>query len=187
MSIVGVGSHIPSAAGGGSPAGVMAELIEVLREARQTSREREVALSDAAIVATEDRARLASDKAEAARSSAYLQFALSAGQAAVSICSSVVRGRYADTRRADQAARVDGAVQGGADQLAKLGTATDDAFGFGHRATALEADMERASSLESRLGAHADRARLAREDLDEALADVRQAYRDLTGGQNGGA
>lgn len=184
MSISSVGNHIPSVGGGGSPAGVMAELIEVLREARQTSREREVALSDAAIVASEDRARLAADKAEAARNSAYLQFALSAGQAAVSIGTSVWRSRQSDD---DRASRIDGAVKDGAEQLVRVGQATDDAFGFGRQVTALEADMERASSLESRLQAHADRARLAREDIDEALADVRQTYRDITGGQNGGA
>jgi hypothetical protein len=184
MSINGVGSHIPSSTGGGSPAGVMAELIEVLREARQTGREREVALSDAAIAATEDRARLASDKAEAARNGAYLQFALSAGQAVVSIGSSIYRGQAHD---ADRAERIVQAVQGGADQLAKVGGATDSAFGYGHQVTELEADMEQASGLESRLKAHEDRARLAREDTDEALSDVRQAYRELTGGQNGGA
>jgi hypothetical protein len=184
MSISNVGSHLPSSAGGGSPAGVMAELIEVLREARRADRETEIALSDGVVQASEDQARLASDKAEAARHGALLQFCMSAGQALTSIGSNIAA---CGARDADRADRVNRCIQSGVEGLGKVGAASDEAFGFGREVTELEAAMERASARASRLEAHADRARIAREDADEAIADLRQAYRDVTGGTNGGA
>ncbi len=174
MSINGISNAPPST--GGSPTMLVAELVTLLREARQVQRESENSLSDAAVGAAMDRAELARDKAEASRGHAWLQFAMSASSAATSIGSSLATSQAEDM---DAANAVSGRVESAMNHLSAVGEASDNAFGSGWEAEEAAQDMEQASANETLYNALQDRVRTTREATEDALADARQAYREL--------
>jgi hypothetical protein len=180
MSINGVS---PGAAyHGSSPTDVVAELATILRQARQAARETANAHTDAAVDCSMDRAEHARDRAEAVRNSAYLNFAMSCGSALNSIGCAAMTGRSKDANpdRTSSIARSSESIMG---SVAKAVEAGDNAFGFGQQASHLEAKMEQDSANEAQFNALRDRAQNRVDDLQDALADARQAYRELNNGQ----
>ena len=106
-----------------------------------------------------------------------------AGQSLTSIGSNIAAGCADDSRLAEQ---INGDINRDANLLGETGISADDAFGAGHEAEALGAQMEQDSTQQTRFQAYQDRARLAREAVDDALTDVRGALRDVSNQSNGG-
>lgn len=166
-----------------SPTDALSELLLVLRQARQAHRETERAFSDAGVQAAEAQALNASDKAEATRNSALLQFCINAGQNITSFASDIAFSNADDPARARD---VNSAVQREATTLAGLEQAADSAFGFGRDVAVIDAETEQVRAQQSRFNAYEDRARTVGDELDDAIVDVRQTLRDVVNGQNGG-
>lgn len=185
MSVDGiVSTPSPTTVGSAaSPTDALSQLLLVLRQARQAHRETERAFSDAGVQAAEAQARHASEKAEASRNSALLQFCINAGKSFSSIASDISALRADD---GEQAQDINSAVQREVATLADLGLSADEAFGFGHKAAEIDAQMEQDRTQQSRFNAYEDRARTAGDELNDAIADVRQTLRDIGNGQNGG-
>lgn len=209
--------------GGGGPVSSVAELITILREARQAQRQNERDAARDEVEAARGQADTARDKAEAARGQAWLRFAMSMGEAlhsTVGLSCEAHRMRSqgeagpetpaaasnsegaADVLDTDDAAESPAPGSARLDQpgfsdrwrdgeallgrLSSAALAADDAFGFGERIR--QADVESAvlDALARTASARADQARIGREDTDDALADLRQCYRDLLNGQQEG-
>jgi hypothetical protein len=206
--------------GGGSPSSSVAELITILREARQAQRQNEMAAAQDEVGAAHAQADVAREKAEAARGQAWLRFAMSMGEALNSTVGLACEAHELRSRpqASDSAAPSAVDAEAGTDaenmanhpsrseardegpgigqrrrdgeallgRLSEAAIAADDAFGFGERIR--QADVESAA-LDARAraaSARADQVRIAREGTDDALADLRQCYRDLLNGQQEG-
>lgn len=189
--------------GGTAPATAVGDLIAVLREARETQRENERALAATEVGIVQERADLARDKAEAARGQAWLRFTLSMSESLSSLTGAVVQGcrrtgdgraegRQLDTEQGEEHAGPSRRALDNSDLDRVVGLtceafrASDETFGFGERIRQAEVESAELDVRAESTRARAESVRIEREDLDDALSEAREAYRELARGNGGG-
>jgi len=173
------------------PQGAMMRAVVALREQRRVERDSERDSAHQALEAAGDRAGHGADQAEAMRQSAWLRFGMSLSGSLTSAGSSACSAASGESSEGpspwasaaeglDAVSRAAGLGPGG------HAVAADQAFGFGAEVTRLEAVMEQDTLRAERSRFVEGEHRARREDIEDALADVRGAYREL-GSSEGGA
>lgn len=187
--------NVPST-GEGAQA-MLAQAVALLREQSHLARQDERAAAEQGLEAVEQRAEHAADKAEAMRGSALLRFGMALAESTVSLTSSALSiGASAIPESSNPLAGTKDGLEAwahGTDrasgilrQADQLVAATDEAFGFGEQERAADAAMERDSLRQERAEFVEGNHRARREELEDALATVRQAVRDMANSNQGG-
>ena len=204
----GVAAMQPGSAGQMSPAGVLSKLITLLREARQTQRETETMHSDAGLKAAMDRAQHAREKAEASKRQAFFNFGMqmtgSLMQMGTNVTGAIAanaseRSKEFETQNgsvspdlqsemfgAQRADRIMRGFNDGNNALMNAAQGLDDLYGNGEEIRDLEVKMEEDSARQDIHNAHQDRVGNRIADIEDALADARQAYKEIVTSKEGG-
>lgn len=211
MSVNGVtgSTGIPQMTSG-SASGLIRALMMAIKQARKAHRDMENSHSDAAIEAAQNEAKHAAERAKAQRMNALMNFGISMTGAALQTGAQITGSQaqsaandaegyaneHPDTeipenlaRNAQQTAKTNAVMTNVASHMGnalEVIQVTEETFGSGRIIDEKDAQMKEDSAEQTLHNALEGRARDKRSDLDEELANLRQAYREINTGNQGG-